>query len=308
MPPFAGVYDPSELNRRRTAARSVRARRRRAAAGGVALLIGAAVAAVAVSGSGSSGRASSAAQAPAPAAVAGRPTQAGAYAAVRRLASYGLPVYCAGRSKPLVALTFDDGPGPYTRLVLLKLRLHHARATFFLVGRSIRNYPGLARIERPVAAVGDHTLTHPFLPALAPSAMQQEIAGAKTLIEQASGQPVALFRPPYGGRDAAIDSEAQRLGLLEVIWTVDSADSLGANYAGIERNVINGLHPGSIILMHENRGQTVRALLAIFAALQAKHLRAVTLPELLAADPPTLAQLRAGGRGCGVASTVRGGG
>jgi peptidoglycan/xylan/chitin deacetylase (PgdA/CDA1 family) len=111
--------------------------------------------------------------------------------------------------------------------------------------------------------------------------------------------PVVLFRPPYEGRTLAIDREIRALGMLEVLWNVDSGDSLGANYAGIEHNVLSGLHPGSIILMHENRGQTIRALLTIFAALGRDHLRAVTVPELVAEDPPSLAQLRAGGRGCG---------
>jgi peptidoglycan/xylan/chitin deacetylase (PgdA/CDA1 family) len=199
-----------------------------------------------------------------------------------------------------VALTFDDGPGVYTHLAVRKLRQNHLRATFFLVGKELRAYPGWARRETPVAVVGDHTLTHPFLPALAHPEMVEEIAGAKARIEHASGQRVVLFRPPYGGRSPAIDSEVRTLGMLEVLWNVDSADSLGAEYAGIEHNVIAGLHPGSIILMHENRGQTIRALPAIFAALDRDHLRAVTIPELVEDDPPSPAQLRAGGLGCGV--------
>jgi peptidoglycan/xylan/chitin deacetylase (PgdA/CDA1 family) len=200
----------------------------------------------------------------------------------------------------MVALTFDDGPGPYTHLAVRKLRENHLRATFFLVGKQIGAYPGWARRETAVAAAGDHTLTHPFLPALAQPEMVEQIAGARTLIEHAAGQRVVLFRPPYGGRSPAIDAEARDLGMLEVLWNVDSADSLGAEYAGIERNVIAGLHPGSIILMHENRGQTIRALPSIFAALQRDHLSAVTVPELVQEDPPSLAQLRAGGHGCGV--------
>jgi peptidoglycan/xylan/chitin deacetylase (PgdA/CDA1 family) len=199
----------------------------------------------------------------------------------------------------MVALTFDDGPGPYTTLAIKKLREAHLRATFFLVGKSIRAYPGLAKLEKPVAAVGDHTMTHPFLPGLSQSEMASEISDAKSLIEQAAGQPVALFRPPYGSRTPAIDAEAKSLDLLEVLWTVDSRDSLGANYAGIEQNVIAGIHPGSILLMHENRGQTIRALPVIFAALAHDHLQAVTIPELIYKDPPSLAQLRAGGDGCG---------
>ena len=71
--------------------------------------------------------------------------------------------------------------------------------------------------------------------------------------------------------------------------------------------MIAGLHPGAIILMHENRGQTVRALIAIFAALQRKHLRAVSVPQLLSDDPPSLAQVRAGGGACGVHGSLGGG-
>ena len=200
----------------------------------------------------------------------------------------------------MVALTFDDGPGPYTPLAIAKLRAQRLRATFFLVGKQVRAYPGLSRLERPVAAVGDHTMTHPFLPALSPAAMAQEIVGAQALIEQAAGQPVVLFRPPYEGRTPAIDRQASMQGMLEVLWNVDSGDSRGAEYAGIERNVLAGLRPGSIVLMHENRGQTIRALPTIFAALARDGLRAVTVPELVAADPPSLAQLRAGFHGCAV--------
>src|SRR5205807_10221654 len=132
-------------------------------------------------------------------------------------------------------------------------------------------------------------------------AARREIADAKRAIERSSGGPVFLFRPPYGARDAAIDRLVRGLGLLEVLWTVDSRDSLGANYAQIERNVIAGLHPGAIILMHENHGQTIRAMINIFAAIRRKGLRAVSVPQLLADDPPSAAQPRDGGLGCGVA-------
>jgi peptidoglycan/xylan/chitin deacetylase (PgdA/CDA1 family) len=232
--------------------------------------------------------------------AAGPPASAAQLAAVERLARYGLPLFCGGRTKRVVALTFDDGPGVYTKLAIRKLRQNRLRATFFLVGKEIRAFPGFARLEKPVGVAGDHTMTHPFLPALGPAEMVEEIAGAKGLIERATGEPVVLFRPPYEGRTPAIDREARALGMLEVLWNVDSGDSLGAEYAGIEHNVIAGLHPGSIILMHENRGQTIRALPTIFRVLHEDHLRAATIPELVEQDPPSLAQLRAGGHGCGV--------
>jgi peptidoglycan/xylan/chitin deacetylase (PgdA/CDA1 family) len=109
---------------------------------------------------------------------------------------------------------------------------------------------------------------------------------------------VFLFRPPYGARNGTIDAIASRHRLLEILWSVDSQDSLGANYAGIERNVIAGLRPGAIILMHENRGQTIRALPTIFAALRRRQMRAVSVPELLATDPPSERQLHEVGGGC----------
>ena len=220
-------------------------------------------------------------------------------AEVRGLVARGRPVYCAGRERREVALTFDDGPGPYTRLVLAKLRKHHLSATFFVVARNITLVKGATREERLLGAVGDHTFTHPLLTTLPLEAARREIAGAKRAIERSSGAPVFLFRPPYGARDAAIDGLVGSLGLLEVLWTVDSRDSLGASYAQIEHNVIAGLHPGAIILMHENRGQTVRALLGIFAALARRRLRAVSVPQLLRDDPPGPATLRSHAAACG---------
>jgi len=218
---------------------------------------------------------------------------------VRTLIALGKPIYCAARRGNEVALTFDDGPGPYTRLVLAKLRKHGVRATFFDVARNIPLLAGATRRERAIGGVGDHTFTHPLLTGLAAAEAEAEIAGAQAALERSSGAPVFLFRPPYGRRNESIDAIARAHGLLEIMWTVDSADSLGADYAQIERNVIAGLRGGAIILMHENHGQTVRALLGIFAALGRLHMRTVSVAQLLSDDPPSAAQVRAGGRGCG---------
>ncbi len=292
-------------------------RRRRRVALGVLLVAAVAVAAVLLSENGSGVRAGSTLR-PLTARAGSVPPRAhggsgnGGLAAravgypetpeVHALIAEGKPIYCAGRRGNEVALTFDDGPGPYTRLAVAKLRKHKVHATFFVVGRNIPLVPGATREERALGAVGDHTFTHPLLTALSPAEAEQEIVRTKTALESSSGGPVFLFRPPYGGRNATIDGIARANGLLEILWTVDSQDSLGANYAQIERNVISGMHPGAIILMHENHGQTIRAMINIFAALQRKHLRAVSVPQLLTDDPPSAAQLRAGGLGCGLAS------
>jgi len=98
---------------------------------------------------------------------------------------------------------------------------------------------------------------------------------------------------PFG---ATVDDTARRLGMLEVLWSVDSRDSLGASWREVIRNVEVGMRPGAILLMHENRGQTLRALPTVLATLRRHHLRSVSLPELLATDPPSVAQLREGER------------
>ncbi len=232
-------------------------------------------------------------------------------AALARLSSIGKPVYCAGRKKRAVALTFDDGPGPYTRFALHELRAAHARATFFLVGKSIARFPAPPRRERAVAAIGDHTQTHPDLLGLSAQAAVREIKDGRAAALRAAGAPVELFRPPFGARDASIDRDARRLGMVEVLWDVDSGDSLTGrpeNFADIARVTLAGIRPGSIVLFHENRGQTIRALRTILPALRRRHLRPVTVPDLLATDPPTNAQLAAGPRGCDISAARAGGG
>lgn len=221
--------------------------------------------------------------------------------AVRRLASGGQPIFCGGGRRKLVALTFDDGPGPYTGIMLRQLRRAGARATFFLVGRSVVRFPRWPRRERAIAAIGEHTMTHPNLTTLAVAAATAEIEEGRATALRAAGGPVDLFRPPYGSHDPAIDREVRRRGMAEILWDVDSTDSRvspPADFHEIAAEVRKHVRPGSIVLMHENRGQTIRAVRSILPALKRRGLRAVTVPELLAADPPSAAQLDAGVDGC----------
>jgi peptidoglycan/xylan/chitin deacetylase (PgdA/CDA1 family) len=295
---------PSEIAARREAVRR-RSRRRRAVVVATLLaLIAAACIAIAEAGAGS-GHHALARHLPTTRArshmrLRSRPSAAALERAeIERLIQIGLPIYCAGTRGDEVAFTFDDGPGVYTHYAVKKLTEAHEGATFFVVGKSIEAWTGWVQREVKFAALGDHTYTHPFLPSLSPNEIQAQLEQTKLKIEQQSGQPVYLFRPPYGARDATVDEIARSLGLLEILWTVDSADSLGADWAGIIRNVEAGLRPGAIFLMHENRGQTIRALTTLLPYLTRHHLRSVSVPELLASDPPTLAQLRAGANGCG---------
>jgi peptidoglycan/xylan/chitin deacetylase (PgdA/CDA1 family) len=208
------------------------------------------------------------------------------------LASRGLAVYCGGTRGPYVALTFDDGPSRYTPRVLALLARAHARATFFLVGNRVRYWPGLARTELARHAVGNHTWDHARLPGLGARKTYRELARTQSAIVSATGVRPLLFRPPYEVMSTASTRVARALGLAVVLWSVDSGDSLpGATADSVARTVIEHLRPGAIVLLHDIHPAAVAALPRILRAIRRRHLRAVTVPELVALDPPAHAQL-----------------
>jgi peptidoglycan/xylan/chitin deacetylase (PgdA/CDA1 family) len=194
--------------------------------------------------------------------------------AVERLVEAAAIVYCGGRHGRLVALTFDDGPTRYSRQVVAELRRVGARATFFLVGSRLTYYRGALRAEAQVGAFGDHTWTHAYLRTLDARGLREQIGRTRAAEIGRTGRRVLLFRPPYGRRTRAADAYVRALGMLQVLW--DVADSG------------RGIRPGSIVLLHDTRPETVTLLRSILRSLRARHLRAVTVPELLANDPPRL--------------------
>jgi peptidoglycan/xylan/chitin deacetylase (PgdA/CDA1 family) len=202
----------------------------------------------------------------------------------------GLAVTHAGRGKPWVALTFDDGPSQYTLQVLRMLARHHQHATFFVTGYAATANPFLLRqIRAGGNAFGDHTVTHHQLIRERPAKRRWELLSTAQRVEAATGVRPTLFRPPYGESSRAINTMARQLGLLPITWSVDSKDWTRPGVKQIVRQALRGAHPGGIILLHDgggNRLQTVRALPAILRALKHRHLTSVTLPKLLDAEPP----------------------
>ena len=218
--------------------------------------------------------------------------------AVARLRDAGRPVYCGAGRRRLVALTFDDGPGLRTRLTVRILRRYKARATFFDVGMEVLARKRLVDSELPLGAVGDHSFTHPLLTAMPVREARWEIERTRRLLAR-SGARIDLFRPPYGARTPTLDRVARKLGLLTVMWSIDSLDTSGeVGWRYVARTVIDAARPGSIVLLHENQPETPRALERILAGLRRKRLRPVTLPELLTLDAPRARQLRRGPKGC----------
>jgi peptidoglycan/xylan/chitin deacetylase (PgdA/CDA1 family) len=284
-----------EIHRRR-----VRRRRVAALAIAAAAIVALVVAITASGGKRRSADARAAVQAPAvSAAVADR--------SVRRLRKQGKPVYCGGRNRPFVALTFDDGPGPSTAQAVRRLAALHVPATFFLIGEHVTPFRETVALEARGNAIGNHTFHHVQLTALSLVDAGHEIADAGNAITAITHQPVRLMRPPLGARNPPVDAVARAEGVLEVLWDIDVHDIEGASADKVVAAVSHHAQAGSIILMHENAPQTLASLDAIVAAVRAKHLRPVTVPELMALDPPSAQQLAAGPRGCGLPEPVSSG-
>ncbi len=205
----------------------------------------------------------------------------------------GPPVHFnGGRGRPRVALTFDDGPSPYTAPILEVLENHHAHATFFEVGAETDGQgPLMQRILDAGNEIGNHSLHHKVQPDHA------SMVETSNLIEAQTGFRPCLFRPPYGKNHPDEVSDAWRAGMSTVIWDVDTNDWRGLSSASITASATAGGH-GSIVLMHDgggDRSQTLAALPAIIRSYRSRGYRLVTVTQLLGGE--TYWQEVHGGRG-----------
>ena len=219
------------------------------------------------------------------------------------LLAAGIPIYCGGGTGPYVALTFDDGPGPFSSRLVDVLRRSDARATFFVIGKKVVRKPGLVRKEASVGALGDHSFTHANLIKLSPAQIRRELARTRKAIKRVTKRKVVLFRPPFGDNDPSILRLARRLGMLEVLWNEDSGDASEASTPPsqqIYENLVARVRPGAIVLLHEDESvpRTLEAVQMFLPMLAQKGLKAVTVPQLLRLDPPALEQLPKGSGGC----------
>ena len=192
-----------------------------------------------------------------------------------------------------VALTFDDGPGPYSLRLVATLHRLHVPATFFAIGIMERWFSPATRAERRDGdVVGDHTQTHPFLASLSPLDQRLQLLDQAAAIEQQGLPFPRLFRPPYGSFNASTLHDLREMHMLMVLWSTDTSDFTLPGAHTIVQRALAGAHPGAIILMHDaggNRSETIAALPAIMRGLRRRGLTPVTVPRLLLDDPPTTA-------------------
>ncbi|MFI7125111.1 polysaccharide deacetylase family protein [Nonomuraea sp. NPDC050153] len=183
-----------------------------------------------------------------------------------------------------VALTFDDGPGPYTDTLLAYLAAYRARATFFVVGGNVVTYPRVLR--RTVAAgheIGNHTWSHPDLRRLSPAGVRSQLVRTDRVIQAATGVVPRLVRPPYGAFNRTVRRQTAR---PLVLWSVDTLDWRYRNSATVARRALRWVRPGSVILFHDIHPTTVRAIPRVLRNLAKRGYRFVTVSELFGGHPP----------------------
>ena len=191
--------------------------------------------------------------------------------------------------RKVVALTFDDGPSPYTSQVLRILRRFRIHATFFLIGEQVGPNAGLVRQELAEGnAIGDHTYTHANVSGGGSLAYSQ-ISRTRSAIRRASGYYTpCLFRAPGGAVSGALFPVARSLGMLTIQWDVDPRDWSRPGTGSIYSTVVGQARRESIILMHDGggpRNQTVAALPSIIRTLRSRGYGFQTVPDLLGLKP-----------------------
>ena len=221
----------------------------------------------------------------------------------QQLLDSGVPIYCGAGTKGYVAFTFDDGPGPYTTQLVALLKRYGVRATFFNIGEKAARKPRLVKLEASIGAIGDHSYTHPNLIKLSPAEIRAELARTKRVLRRITKRRVSLFRPPFGDDDPGILRIARSLGMLEVMWNQDSGDASQPSTPPPEeiyQNLVDRVRAGGIVLLHEDEQvpAALNALKLYLPEFAKTGLKAVTVPQLLALDPPPLAQVAKGSGGC----------
>jgi len=190
-----------------------------------------------------------------------------------------------------LALTYDDGPNhPHTLRLLEVLARHNVKATFFVIGRHLKQRPDIAReLVRAGHIVGNHTFSHPNLIFASARQTAMQLRDCEQALTDAVGEHSRLFRPPFGGRRPATLKIARALGLEPVMWNVTGWDWKGKPSEYLERKVIQQIRGGDVVLLHDgshaafgaDRSQTVVATERLITRYKSEGYEFVTIPEMM---------------------------
>jgi len=206
---------------------------------------------------------------------------------------YGRTFTGLDRASKQIALTYDDGPNdPHTLKLLEVLARHDVRATFFMIGRYVRQRPDIAHeVARAGHVIGNHSMTHPLLIFQSAARTRTELVECRTALTEAVGEHSNLFRPPFGGRRPATLRIAGDLGLETIMWNVTGYDWNTPPAAQVEKKVIRQMHGGDVILLHDgghramgaDRSQTVIATDNLIRRYKDQGFQFVTVTEMMRA-------------------------
>lgn len=197
-----------------------------------------------------------------------------------------LVIYRHPNDRMEIALTFDDGPHPrYTPMILEILEEYGIKATFFMIGENVRYYtPAAEAVIRAGHEVGNHTDSHRCLKSLGTEDMKKEIRACEESIASVSECRPRFVRPPEGEMSETMKNLVSDMDYRIVLWDVDTRDWAHTPPATIAAQVLEDVHPGDIILMHDfigERSPTPEALRLLIPALLERGYRFVTVSELV---------------------------
>lgn len=182
-----------------------------------------------------------------------------------------------------IALTFDDGPSPYTAQYLEVLERAGVVGSFFVVGRNVAGHDAVLRkMLRGGDVIANHSYDHADLTGGAGA----ELTDTNAAIRRATGFTPCLFRPPYGSTSDTLRADVARDHMSSVLWDIDPRDWSRPGADVIVSRVLSAAHPGAIVVLHDGGGdrtQTLAALPRIIAGLRARHYTLVTVADLLGA-------------------------
>ncbi len=196
------------------------------------------------------------------------------------------PVDCA--AEKCVALTFDDGPGPYTDRLVAELTEAGARATFFLIGNKVAADPdGAKRLAEAGMEIGNHTWEHPNMTTIPAQYVPAQLSRAQEAIAAATGQSPTLWRPPGGLTNDAVNGVAGQVGLAGINWDVIPFDWINdSDTAATRYMLMTQIKPGSVVLFHDTYSSTVDLVQQFIPVLKANDYHLVTVSDLLGPRPP----------------------
>lgn len=161
-------------------------------------------------------------------------------------------------SKPIVALTFDDGPYEYTKRIVDTLTQYNSKATFFVMGYRLEEYgDNTLYAFNHGMEIGNHSYSHKQLVGLNQNSIDQQMADTNKMIKDLTGKEPKLYRPPYGRINQVI---LDKIHMAAILWSVDPQDGKAYDAQEIADKVLEDVKDGSIILLHDVYEKTADAL------------------------------------------------